>query len=119
MTGADRKALETALADVGQDAPVIERAIASGAPVAAIAALAASWRGLDPHQRAIIRHPLGAAVPGRVEWQGVHVTQVDHPADDEGQSDRHGRPQGESDEGGHEWSSILRLPGRAATLCPR
>ncbi len=74
---ADRKALETALADVGQDAPVIERAIASGAPVAAIAALAASWHGLDPHQRGIIRHPLGAVAPGRVEWQGVHVTQVD------------------------------------------
>ena len=74
---ADRKALEAALADAGQDAPVIERAIASGAPVAAVAALAASWAGLEPYQRGIIRHPLGAVVPGRVEWHGVHVTQVD------------------------------------------
>ena len=65
---ADRKALETALAELGNDAPVIERAIASGAPLDAVALLAAAWETLDAHARALIRNPLTRRDAGPVDW---------------------------------------------------
>ncbi len=74
---ADKKALETALYDMGQDAPVIERAVASGAPIEAVAALAASWTELDPEDRALIRYPARRRDTGAVMWGSVRATQVD------------------------------------------
>ena len=74
---ADKKALETALYDMGQDAPVIERAVASGAPIEAVAALAASWGDLDPEDRALIRYPARRRDPGAVSWGAVRATQMD------------------------------------------
>ena len=74
---ADQKALETALLEMGQDAPVIERAVASGAPVGAVAALAGSWSGLAPEARALIRYPARRRDPGEVSWGAVRATQVD------------------------------------------
>ena len=74
---ADKKALETALYDMGQDAPVIERAVASGAPIEAVAALAASWNDLDPEDRALIRYPARRRDAGAVTWGAVQATQVD------------------------------------------
>lgn len=74
---ADRKALETALAVVGDDRAVIERATASGAPVAAVAGLAARWEGLPALAKAMVRHPLGDGAVGPVTWGKVAATQVD------------------------------------------
>lgn len=74
---ADVKALETALLEMGQDAPVIERAVASGAPIEAVAALAASWTGLDPEDRALIRYPARRRDRGPVIWGSTAATQVD------------------------------------------
>ena len=74
---ADAKALETALSEMGQDAPVIERAVASGAPLEAVAALAATWNSLDPEDRALISHPTRRRDPGAVTWGAVRATQVD------------------------------------------
>ena len=74
---ADRKALETALAEVGEDAAVIERATASGAPVAAVAGLAARWATLPAQTRGWVRSPLGPKGVGPVKWGQVKATQVD------------------------------------------
>ncbi len=74
---ADTKALETALHEMGQDAPVIERAVASGAPIAAVAALAAAWQGLEPEARGLIRYPARRRDQGPVSWGAVLATQVD------------------------------------------
>lgn len=79
---ADKKALETSLLEMGQDAPVIERAVASGAPIQAVAALAAGWEGLAAEDRALIRYPARRRDVGPVLWgkptRGeVRATQVD------------------------------------------
>lgn len=73
---ADRKALETALAEVGNDSPVIERSIASGAPLDAVALLAAAWAGLDAPARALIRNPLSRRDAGSIDWGRAVATQV-------------------------------------------
>ena len=75
-SAADAKALTVARAQMGDDAPVLDRAVASGAPIPAIAALAAAWDGLGPHARDIIAHPSGRGV-GSVRWAGVAARQVD------------------------------------------
>lgn len=75
-TPADRKALETALAEVGADREVIERAAASAAPVAAVAGLAARWDALPAPAKGWIRNPLGRSV-GPVKWDATPLTQVD------------------------------------------
>lgn len=77
LPAADRRAVEVALEEMAGDEPVVERAVASGAPVEAVAALAASWSGLDSVARDLIRHPLGAMQPGPVVWGRVTATQVD------------------------------------------
>ena len=74
---ADRKAFETALAEVGVDRAVVERAAASWAPVAAVAGLAARWESLPAPARAIVRSPLKAGSVGPVKWGTTHATQVD------------------------------------------
>ncbi len=75
-TPADRKALETALAELDNDSPVIERAIASGAPLEAVALLAAAWETLDANARALIRNPLSRRDSGPIDWGGAVATQV-------------------------------------------
>jgi len=74
---ADRKALEAAVAELGVDRDVIERAVASGAPVAAVAGLAAKWASLPAPARAVVRSPLKAGSVGPVKWGTTHATQVD------------------------------------------
>ena len=75
-SAADAKALATALAEVGEDANVIRRAAASGAPVAAIAALAAGWENLPETARAVIREPAGGGM-GAVRLGDVRAKQGD------------------------------------------
>lgn len=75
-SAADAKALVTALSEVGDDAPVIRRAAASGAPVQAIAALAAGWVNLPSTARAVIREPSGSGM-GALRYGGVRATQMD------------------------------------------
>lgn len=78
---ADRRALETALAELGDDGDVIVRAGATGAPVDAIAALASGWRRLTADAKAAARDPLadadGARVEGPVAFGVVTARQVD------------------------------------------
>ncbi len=74
---ADSKAFETALAEVGVDRAVVERAAASWAPVAAVAGLAARWESLPAPARAMVRSPLKGASVGPVKWGTTHATQVD------------------------------------------
>lgn len=75
-TPADRKAMETALAELGNDSPVVERAIASGAPLDAVAVLAAAWGTLDSPARALMRNPLTRHDAGPVDWGRAVATQV-------------------------------------------
>ncbi|MGC4174617.1 hypothetical protein [Demequina sp.] len=74
---ADRKAFESALAEVGVDRAVVERAAASWAPVAAVAGLAAKWNGLPAPARALVRSPIKAGSVGPVKWGTTHAVQVD------------------------------------------
>lgn len=74
---ADRKALEAAQAQVVTDTDVIDRAVASGAPVQAVAALAAAWDGLPTFIKDVVRDPSGGRVPGPVMWGRVRATQMD------------------------------------------
>lgn len=78
---ADAASLAAALAEAGPDAPIVERAIASGAPVAAIAELAVLWERVPDPVRDAIRHPLGTAGHGPVTWPDgarvVPATQID------------------------------------------
>jgi hypothetical protein len=74
---ADRKALEAAVAELGVDRDVIERAVASGAPVSAVAGLAAKWASLPAPARAVVRSPLKPGSVGPVKWGTTHATQVD------------------------------------------
>jgi hypothetical protein len=73
---ADRKALEAALSELGNDSPVVERAIASGAPLDAVAILAAAWESLDADAKALVRNPLTRRDPGPVTWERVTAAQV-------------------------------------------
>jgi hypothetical protein len=73
---ADRKALEAALSELGNDAPVVERAIATGAPLDAVAMLAAEWATLDADAKALVRDPLSRRDPGPVTWSRATATQV-------------------------------------------
>lgn len=75
-SAADAKALEVARGQLGDRADVIERAVASGAPVSAVAALAASWEGLGREARGVIAHPAGLGT-GPVRWGSVAAMQVD------------------------------------------
>ncbi|WP_084039410.1 hypothetical protein [Demequina sp. NBRC 110053] len=75
-SAADTKALTAAVAEVGDDAAVIQRAAASGAPVAAVASLAAGWSRLPASARSVIRHPAGAGM-GALRLGGVRARQVD------------------------------------------
>ncbi len=77
---ADRKALEAALTELCNDAPVVERVIASGAPLNAVAMLAAEWETLDADAKALVRDPLSRRDPGPVTWGRVAATQVDQTA---------------------------------------
>lgn len=74
---ADRKSLEAARAQMGADAGVVERAVASGAPVVAVAALASAWEGLPTYVKNVIRDPSGGTIPGPVMWGKVRATQMD------------------------------------------
>ncbi|MEX0913395.1 MAG: hypothetical protein WDZ57_00450 [Demequina sp.] len=73
----DRKALEAARSQMGDDAGVVERAVASGAPVPAVAALAAAWDGLPAIAKEVIRDPAGGSTPGPVMWGKVRAAQMD------------------------------------------
>lgn len=73
----DRKALEAARSQMGDDAGVVERAVASGAPVPAVAALAEGWERLPTFVKDVIRDPAGGRLPGPVTWGKVRATQMD------------------------------------------
>ncbi|WP_084129392.1 hypothetical protein [Demequina sp. NBRC 110055] len=73
---ADRKALEAALSELGDDAAVIERATASGAPLTAVAALAAAWHRLPDTAKETIRRPAGRGI-GPVRFGSIRAVQVD------------------------------------------
>lgn len=77
LGAADRRAVEVALDVMQGDAAVVERAMASGAPVDAVASLAAAWHDLDAGERALIRDPLGSREEGPVAWGAVTARQVD------------------------------------------
>ncbi|WP_084125746.1 hypothetical protein [Demequina sp. NBRC 110054] len=77
---ADRRALETALAELAEDGDVVVRAGATGAPVDAIAALASSWRRLHDDAKAAARDAFassGARSEGPVALGVVTARQVD------------------------------------------
>lgn len=76
LNAADRKALEVAASQAGDDAAIIERAAAAGAPVPAIAALSASLDSLSGAARDVIRHPAGVS-HGQVRFGAVAARQVD------------------------------------------
>jgi len=73
----DRKALEAALDALGDDRAVLRRAVASGAPLAAVAALAARWDDLPAPVRGVIVSPLGHGGAGAVAWASVRAVQAD------------------------------------------
>jgi hypothetical protein len=77
MSVADRKALEAAHAQLGADAGVVERAVSSGAPVAAVAALATAWQKLSELEQAAVRNPADRGSAGPIKWGTVPATQVD------------------------------------------
>lgn len=74
---ADRKALEAALSQLGADAGVIERAVASSAPVAAVAALASAWPTLTAAEQDSVRNPAGRDSAGPLMWGTVPAMQMD------------------------------------------
>jgi hypothetical protein len=74
---ADRKALDAAFEEIGADAAVLRRALATGAHVGAVASPAGAWETLDEHQRAMVRNPLGRGTPGPVSFLGIRAKQVD------------------------------------------
>ncbi|MFW2513929.1 hypothetical protein ACNI3K_09145 [Demequina sp. SO4-13] len=75
-SAADAKALDTSRAALGDDAGLIERAVASGAPITAIAGFAAAWDTFPRTAQQAIRHPAGAGL-GHVRFGNVKATQVD------------------------------------------
>lgn len=80
VTAADAKALRAAQDQILEPG-VVSRAVASGAPLPAIAALAAAWDGLDPVARALVTAPLAGGgertVPGPLAWGTTRAVQVD------------------------------------------
>jgi hypothetical protein len=77
MGPADRKALDVAFEEVGADAAVLHRALATGAHVSAVASLAGAWETLDERERALVRDPIGRTGAGAVSFLGVRAKQVD------------------------------------------
>ncbi|WP_062516630.1 hypothetical protein [Demequina gelatinilytica] len=75
-SAADAKALGVARDQMGDDAPVLFRAVASGAPVSAIAALAAAWETLDPEAREAVGNPV-MRPQSHLRWVHVEARQVD------------------------------------------
>jgi len=75
-SAADAKALDVALAAMVTDRQVIERAVAAGAPLTAIAALTSAWARLPEDVRDVVRSP-GGNGPGTVILGNVPATQVD------------------------------------------
>lgn len=76
-SAADRKALDVAFEEMGADAPVLRRAVATGAHVAAVASFAGAWSTLDEKERATVRHPVGNRGAGPVSFVNVPAKQVD------------------------------------------
>jgi hypothetical protein len=74
---ADRKALEAARAQMGDDARVLERVAAAGAPVSAVAAFASAWDKLSASDQSLVRNPLGRDGTGPVTWGRTRAVQVD------------------------------------------
>lgn len=74
---ADRKALDVAFEEIGADAPVLHKALATGAHVSAVASLAGAWETLDERERALVRDPVGRRGAGAVNFLGVRAKQVD------------------------------------------
>lgn len=77
LSTADRRAIEVAFDHMPGDAPVIERAVACGAPISGIAALAGAWDTLDEQAREMVRSPLGSASVGPVMWTDTRAKQLD------------------------------------------
>lgn len=77
LSVADRRAIDVAFEHMAADAAVVERAVASGAPVSSIAALAGTWERLDEQARNVVRRPLGLGSVGPVRWGETAVRQVD------------------------------------------
>ncbi|WP_062387378.1 hypothetical protein [Demequina iriomotensis] len=75
-SAADAKALAVARDQMGDDAPVLFRAVASGAPLSAVAAFAAAWDGLDAEAREAIADPV-MRPQSHVRWVHVEARQVD------------------------------------------
>lgn len=74
----DRFAIAKAVIDLDADGhAATERALASGAPPAAVLAFAKAWPTLQPLERAIATNPTMRTDPGPVVWAGVHAKQVD------------------------------------------
>ena len=74
---AEREAVELAVARVKHDAPVIERIVATGAPVQAVERFSRRWGSLEPKVRAFVRDPLALSAQGRLNWLGEQPVQVD------------------------------------------
>lgn len=77
LSPADRKAVAVAYDEMGRDGAVLDKALASGAHVAAVAALAGAWETLDEHERDFVRDPLHGGRPGPVSIVGTAACQVD------------------------------------------
>lgn len=75
-SAADAKALDVALAAMVTDQQVIERAVAAGAPLSAVAALTSAWGKFPEDVREVVRTPVGRGV-GPVMLGKVPATQVD------------------------------------------
>lgn len=75
-SAADAKALDVALAAMVTDRQVIERAVAAGAPLTAVAALTSAWPKLPDEVRDVVRSPVGSGL-GPVMLGNVPATQVD------------------------------------------
>ncbi|MDN4479964.1 hypothetical protein [Demequina muriae] len=75
-SAADAKALDTARVTLGDDSTIIERAVAAGAPITAVAGFAAAWDTFPRTAQEAIRRPQGAGL-GHVRFGAVRATQVD------------------------------------------
>lgn len=75
-SAADAKALDTSRQSLGEDAVIIDRAVASGAPVTAVAAFAAAWDTFPRPVQDVIRDPAGGGL-GNVKFGNVSATQMD------------------------------------------
>lgn len=78
-SAADAKAIDAARSALGADAAVIERAVASGAPVAAVAGLAAAWETFPRTAQDVIREPGGPGL-GHVRFGNARGMQTDETA---------------------------------------